>query len=90
MKIGNRISAASLRHPVSINRRIDLFLSEHLGDLLDEYKIADRSEYLSVETGFNDQENRMNELETWREEFSGRIISNENRIKRMKIKFGKE
>jgi 5-enolpyruvylshikimate-3-phosphate synthase len=90
VKIGNRIAATSLRHPVSMNRKIDLYLSENLGDLIDEYKVANRTDLLSVETKFNDQEKKMEDLEDWREKFSDRILKTETRIVRMKKKYGVE
>jgi hypothetical protein len=90
MGIGNRIRAASLKHPFSTNRKVDIYLSENLGLLLDEYKVADRSDLLDVETEFNGIEKRMESLEGWRSEMTEKLSSTRARLDRMKNKYGVE
>lgn len=88
MKISHRIQAMSVTHPMSINRKIDQYLSERLPDMMDEYKIADRSNISDIEKKFDDFESRMDELENWRGEFSQRLSKDETRMARLKVKYG--
>jgi len=90
MGIGNRIKATSLKHPVSMNRKVDLYLSENMGLLLDEYRVADRSDLLDVETSMTGQEARMKDLENWRSETTEKLSSTRSRLDRMKTKYGVE
>lgn len=90
MGIGNRIKATSLKHPVSSNRKVDLFLSENMGLLLDEYRVADRSDLLEVETSLTGQEARMEDLESWKFKTTERLSTTRSRLDRMKTKYGVE
>ena len=88
MKITQRFHAVSISHPFSMNKKLDEYLSEHLPTLIDEYKIADRSDLDEVEKIFLEDEGRMDSLDAWRNGFDDKIAQNEKRIKRLKVKFG--
>ena len=90
MGIVNRVRATSLKHPFSTNRKVDLYLSENLDLLLDEHRIADRSDLLDVETSFNGLENRMQDLENWRSDVKEDLSTIRSRLDRMKTKYGVE
>jgi hypothetical protein len=90
MNIANRFQAYSASNPFSMNRKIDVYLSEHLADLMMEYKIADRTDLEGIDSEFETMESRMDDLENWRKEFSDELISAENRMKRLKLKAGLE
>ena len=88
MKIRQRIQAISVTHPLSINKKMDQYLSEHLPDLLDEYKIADRSDIADIERDFEGYEKRMNDLDSWKADFSNRLEKDKHRVERLKFKYG--
>ena len=88
MRITERVAAISVNHPLSMNRKIDQFLSERIPDFMDEYKIADSTDMTGIEGLFEDLEKRMDDLESWKNNFEPRIENNQNRMARIKVKFG--
>ena len=88
MAISSRIQAFSSKHPLSINRKIDHYLSENLPNLMDEFKIADRNDIESLDTEFNGYEKRIMDLEDWRKDFDRRMNDGSKRLERLKMKYG--
>ena len=88
MTIRGRMQAFSASHPFSINKKIDNYLTEHLADLMDEYKIADKNQIIDLDAQFESHEKRMTDLESWRKEFDLRIKNGTTRIDRLKMKYG--
>jgi hypothetical protein len=90
MKVGQRIQAFSVTHAFSMNKKLDQYLSEHLPDLMDEFKVADRSDISSLDSDFEGLEKRMDELEGWKKVHMGRTNENRVRLDRLKTKYGTE
>lgn len=90
MNIANRFQAYAASHPMSINRKIDFYLSENLADLMAEYKIADKTDMGDLDSQFSGYEERMDDLERWKSDFSNRLKENTSRMDRLKIKAGME
>ena len=88
MGIGQSLQAISVTHPLSINRKIDQYLSERLPWMMDEYKIADRNDLQDLDGQFDALENRMNELDKWKKGFDDRMKSGRSRLDRLKMKYG--
>lgn len=88
MSIITRIQASSVTHPFSINKKLDQFLSEKLPDLMDEFKVADRSDIIELEGRFEGYEKKMNELESWKQTFDPKLEDSEKRISRLRTKYG--
>ena len=74
----------------TMNKKLDQYLSENLPDLMDEHKIADRSDLQEVDKQFEGLEQRMDDLEGWKTAFSNRIVDNRKRMDRLKTKYGVE
>jgi hypothetical protein len=87
MSVKNRLQAFSATRPFSMNKKIDLYLSDRLPDLMDEYKIAVRADISDIDKNFIDQENRMDQLEVWKDSFKERTFKAQNRVDRLKKKF---
>jgi hypothetical protein len=90
MSIATRIQAYSARHPISMNRKVDIFLSENLADLMAEYKIADRSDLNELDGKFEVLESRMDNLDVWKANFTDRLKDGKARMERLKMKAGIE
>ena len=88
MGIGQSLQALSVTHPLSINRKIDQYLSERLPWMMDEYKIADRNDLVDLDGQFDGLEKRMDELDNWRKGFDERMKSGKARLDRLKMKYG--
>ena len=90
MKVGQRMQAFSVTHAFSMNKKLDQYLSEHLPDLMDEFKVADRSDISNLDNDFEGLEKRMTELEGWKKVHTGRVNENRVRLDRLKTKYGTE
>jgi hypothetical protein len=88
MKLTQRFQAMTVTHPMSMNRKIDQYLSERLPDLMDEFKIADRSDISEMDRKFEDLEKRMDALDVWKKDFEERTDNDSNRMARLKVKYG--
>ncbi|MBN1390187.1 MAG: hypothetical protein JXA22_06055 [Candidatus Thermoplasmatota archaeon] len=88
MAITSRIQEYRIRNPVSMSKKIDQYLSEHLPDLMDEYRIADRNDVADLDIEFDGYEKRMSELEGWKKYFDIKLDDGARRIERLKLKFG--
>lgn len=88
MGIGQSIKAIAVTHPLSINRKIDQYLSERLPLLMDEYKIADRNDVVDLDREFEGLESRMDELDGWKKSFDERLKTGRARLDRLKMKYG--
>jgi hypothetical protein len=71
-----------------MNRKIDQYLSERLPDLMDEYKVADRSDISDIDRKFEDLEKRMDDLDAWKKGFDAKLENDQNRMARLKVKYG--
>jgi predicted nucleic acid-binding Zn-ribbon protein len=90
MKLRQRIQAYSASHAFSINKKLDNHLSENLPDLMDEYKLADKGDLVDLDKDFSNHESRMEKLQIWKDGFEKRINKGEERINRLKKKYGME
>lgn len=90
MSIANRLQAYSSTHPLSLNRKLDQYLSEKLPDLMDEYKIADNSDLKDVDGNLESLEGRLEDLNTWKIGFSEKMDNTKTKLDRLKIKHGVE
>ena len=88
MSFTQRIQAISLAHPLSMNRKIDQYLSERLPDMKDEYKVADKTDLSDLDEKFDDLEKRIIDLESWRKGFETDIEDDRTRMARLKVKYG--
>lgn len=90
MKVRQRIQAISVAHPLSTNKKIDQYLSENLPNLMDQYKLADKSDVQDVEKKFEDLEKRMEDLDQWKKDFGLKLNETDSRMGRLKYKYGVE
>ncbi|MGA1822422.1 MAG: hypothetical protein ACMUIG_07840 [Thermoplasmatota archaeon] len=90
MKVRQRIQAYSALHAFSMNKKLDNYLSENLPDLMDEYKLADRGDISDLDKELDDNEKKMEQLEIWKNGFENRINDGEDRMRRLKKKYGLE
>jgi hypothetical protein len=90
LSIANRLQAYSASHPLSLNRKIDSYLSENLPDMMDQYKIADKNDLKDLDQNFVKLEGRIDDLEKWRPGFSEELKNARTRVDRLKLKSGVE
>jgi hypothetical protein len=83
-----RLRAAVAKYPITISKRVDLYLSAHLPDLIDEYKLATRTDIREVEQKLETYGEDVAELESWREVASKRAADLEKNVERLELKYG--
>jgi hypothetical protein len=88
MSLITRIQASSVTHPFSMNKKLDQFLSEKLPDLMDEFKVADRSDIIELDGRFEGYDKKMDTLDSWKKEFDPKLEDSEKRISRLRTKYG--
>ena len=75
-------------HPISISKKVDLYLSEHLPDLIDEYRLATKRDIAVVDKTFETYGGDIEELEEWKNSTSQRVEGVGERIERLEYKHG--
>ncbi len=88
MSFTQRVRALSVTHPLSMNRKIDQYLSERLPDMMYEYKVADRTDISGLDDKFDTLEKRIFDLDSWKKEFEEDIEKDRTRMARLKVKYG--
>lgn len=83
-----RVESLLRAHPVSISKKVDLYLSEQLPDLIDEYRLATKKDIAVVDRTFETYEGDIEELETWKNSTSQKVEDIEGRINRLEYKHG--
>jgi len=86
--LGERIKSVIRTHPLPIGKRVDLYLSEHLPDLMDEYRLATKRDITGVDEKFELYEGDIEELESWKNSTQQRVEDVEGRIERLEYKHG--
>lgn len=86
--LGERVRAALTRHPVTISKRVDLYLSEHLPDLMDEYKLATKNDLKDLDKRFEMYDEDVADLDSWRDTTIKKTGELEGRIERLEFKYG--
>ncbi|MEW6070775.1 MAG: hypothetical protein AB1485_09180 [Candidatus Thermoplasmatota archaeon] len=83
-----RMKAAVRVHPIAIAKKVDIYLSEHLPDLIDEYKLATKRDIEDIDKRFVSYESDISELETWESDTIKRVGNIEKRVERSEVKYG--
>lgn len=83
-----RVKAGLRAYPVAISKKVDVYLSEHLPDLVDEHKLATKRDVEDIDKRFVGYEANVSELETWKSETIKRVDNIEKRVERAEVKHG--
>ena len=90
MKVGvsERMKSAVREQALTMGRRIDLYLTENMPDLIDKYDLATKRDITDIDKQFNKHENTLDDLELWRDKSKERLSTASERVKRLETKFG--
>ncbi len=83
-----RLKAGFREHPISINKRIDVFLVENLPDLITEHRLAVGSDLKNIDKTLEEYEGETEELISWRGTTKGQIELLRGRVERLEHKYG--
>ena len=67
-----RAGAFFREHSLSSSRKIDVYLSEHMYDLIDKHSLATRSDLADIDKHMGALETRVDDLDIWRTDFEKR------------------
>jgi len=88
--VTERIKSSIREQALTMGRRIDLYLTENMPDLVAKYDLATRRDLSNIDKQFGKFENDLGELENWREGTQSRITDFTKRINRLEAKYGIE
>jgi hypothetical protein len=85
MKVGvsERMKSAVREQALTMGRRIDLYLTENMPDLIDKYDLATKRDITDVDKQFNKYESTLDDLELWRDKSKKRLSTASERVKRL-------
>jgi hypothetical protein len=90
MKVGvsERMKSSVREQALTMGRRIDLYLTENMPDMIDKYDLATKRDINDVEKQFNKYESTIDDLNSWRDKSEKRLSSATERVKRLETKYG--
>jgi hypothetical protein len=89
MKVGvsERMKSAVREQALTMGRRIDLYLTANMPDLIDKYDLATKRDIKDIDKQFNKHDSSLDELELWRDTTKKRLTSATERVKRLETKY---
>jgi hypothetical protein len=75
---------------LTMGRRIDLYLTENMPDLVAKYDLATKKDLMNVDKLFRTNEENIDQLEDWRGNTQTRILDLTKRVQRLESKYGIE
>ena len=83
-----RIGAYFREHSATTARKLDLYLSENMPDLIDKHKLATKNDFLEVDKRFGQFDRELLQLEDWRNVTRTSVTDLHNRLERLELKYG--
>jgi len=88
--ITERLKSSVREQALTMGRRIDLYLTENMPDLVAKYDLATRRDLSNLDKQFGKYEHDLDDLEDWRDGTQSRITDITKRINRLEAKYGIE
>lgn len=88
--VSERIKSSVREQALTMGRRIDLYLTENMPDLVAKYDLATKHDLVNVEKLFRSNEENIGQLEEWRDNTRTRITDLTKRVQRLESKYGTE
>jgi len=81
-----RMNASTREQALSMSRRIDLYLSDNMPDLIDKHDLATKRDMLEIKKKFQQHDDSVDELTAWKESTTPRIDNVKSRIEKLEKK----
>jgi hypothetical protein len=88
--VTERLKSSVREQALTMGRRIDLYLTENMPDLVAKYDLATKRDLANIEKQFAKNEGDIDDLEDWRDNSQVRIEDVTTRIIRLEAKYGIE
>lgn len=86
--ITERVKSSIREQALTMGRRIDLYLTEHMPELVDKYNLATKKDLRDIDKTFKTYEDSLDDLENWRENSKTRMDDVRKQISRLETKYG--
>jgi hypothetical protein len=86
--ITERVRSSIREQALTMGRRIDLYLTENMPELVDKYNLATKKDLIDVDKKFKNHEEAVDDLESWQKSSEKRIKDIDKRLGRLEIKYG--
>ena len=90
VSVSERMKSSIREQALTMGRRIDLYLTENMPDLVAKYDLATKKDLVNIEKSFKSNEANIEQLEDWRENTRTRITDLTKRIHRLESEYGIE
>jgi len=90
VSVSERVKSSIREQALTMGRRIDLYLTENMPDLIAKYDLATKKDLFNVEKLFKSNEENIEQLEDWRDNTRTRITDLTKRVHRLESKYGIE
>ena len=88
VSIKERLTASIREKPLSTNKKVDIYLSENLPDLINEHKLATKSDFGEINRTCKEYEGDVINLENWRDKTKDKVGDITERVERLELKYG--
>ncbi len=86
--ITERVKSSIREQALTMGRRIDLYLTEHMPELIDKYNLATKKDLVDIDRTFKTYEDTIEDMESWRDNSRKRIDDITKKISRLETKYG--
>ena len=83
-----RLGAYFREHSATTARKLDLYLGEHMPDLIDKHKLATKTDFVEIDKRYDQFERDLIQLEDWRTTTKPRVGDLKKRMERLELKYG--
>jgi len=88
--IVDRVKGFLKRKPITPSSRADRYITEHLPEYIEKYKLAERGDLKGVDKRLNEFNREISELKTWKQDTKQRHDIVKKKIERLEKKYGVE
>ncbi len=75
-------------HPVTTERKVNQYLTEHLPRLAREYKLANKKDCVNIEASIKEQESTLDDLEDWQSDVTLKMDQLRTKVSRLEVRDG--
>ncbi|UCH88696.1 MAG: hypothetical protein JSV49_10660 [Thermoplasmata archaeon] len=86
--ITERIKSKFREQSLTVGRRIDLYLTKNMPDLILKYDLATKKDLIEIDRQIEGYESTLDNLDRWRDDTRDRMKKAADRVGRLEMKYG--
>jgi hypothetical protein len=87
VSVKERMKASVREQALTMGRRIDLYLTKNMPELVDKHDLATKKDLTDIDKRFEGYENDVVDLDSWKDDSQNRIIDITKRMERLETKY---